>query len=177
MGLVPESDCAGWDQRQSWATKRTSRQRRSNCLTVMTIWSYAPDGCFIRSQSGRLIVGGNIRLESSADQLSENRLEAGSNTSTVALRVVRGDQEGNQLLRYNWATLFLEGINKGTCPSAFGKSRIWEWLCWQGTATTVYDRHIYSLERLHKVYECKCLVGKNTGLGSRGSCRQDELIL
>jgi hypothetical protein len=31
-------------------------------------------------------------------QWSESRMEAGSNTSTVALRVVRGDENGTQCL-------------------------------------------------------------------------------
>jgi hypothetical protein len=31
-----------------------------------------------------------------------------SNGSTVALRVVGGDEKGTQCLGYNWATLFLE---------------------------------------------------------------------
>jgi hypothetical protein len=35
------------------------------------------------------------------------RVEAGPNTSTVALRVVGGDEMGTQCLAYNWATLFL----------------------------------------------------------------------
>jgi hypothetical protein len=34
----------------------------------------------------------------------ESRVKAGSNTSTVALRVVGGDEKGTQC--YNWATLF-----------------------------------------------------------------------
>jgi hypothetical protein len=38
---------------------------------------------------------------------SKFRVEAGLNTSTVALRVVGGDEKGTQCLGYNWATLFL----------------------------------------------------------------------
>jgi hypothetical protein len=51
-------------------------------------------------------------------------VEAGSNTSTVALRVVGGDEKGTQCLGYNWAALFLGDINKGTWPSRLEESRI-----------------------------------------------------
>jgi hypothetical protein len=44
---------------------------------------------------------------------NSSRVEAGSNTSTVALRVVGGSEKGTQCLEvYNWATLFLGDINK-----------------------------------------------------------------
>jgi hypothetical protein len=42
------------------------------------------------------------------------RVEMGSNTCPVALRVVRGEEKGTQCLGYNWATLFLGDINMGT---------------------------------------------------------------
>jgi hypothetical protein len=48
-------------------------------------------------------------------------VEVGSNTSTVALRVVGGDEKGTSAWGYNWATLFLVDINRGTWPS-----RLWE---------------------------------------------------
>jgi hypothetical protein len=35
------------------------------------------------------------------------RVEAGYNTSTVALRIVRDDKKGTQCRGYNWATLLL----------------------------------------------------------------------
>jgi hypothetical protein len=38
----------------------------------------------------------------------------GSNTSTVALRVVEDDEEGTRCLGYNWATLSLGDINADT---------------------------------------------------------------
>jgi hypothetical protein len=43
-------------------------------------------------------------------------VQAGSNTSTVALRVVGGDEKGTHCVGYNWATLFLGNVNKGTWP-------------------------------------------------------------
>jgi hypothetical protein len=52
------------------------------------------------------------------------RVEANSNTSTVALRVVRGNEKGTQCWGYNWATVFLGDINTGTWPSWLEESRI-----------------------------------------------------
>jgi hypothetical protein len=43
-----------------------------------------------------------------------------SNTCTVALWVVGGDEKGTQCLGYNRATLFLGDINAGTWPPGWG---------------------------------------------------------
>jgi hypothetical protein len=124
------------------------------------------------------------------NQIRESRVEAGSNTSTVALRVVGGDEKRAQCLGYNPATLFLEVVNTGTWPSSLGslesetvkcghesrETRTCEWLRWQGPAAIVNDRPIFSSERmLHKDYNRKCSVGK-WSYWSQGACRQDELI-
>jgi hypothetical protein len=45
-------------------------------------------------------------------KLFETRVEAGSNTSTVALRIVGGDEMGTQYLGLNW-TSPLGDINTG----------------------------------------------------------------
>jgi hypothetical protein len=45
------------------------------------------------------------------------RVEAGYNTSTVALRVIEGDEKGTRCLGVNWATLSLGDINTGTWDS------------------------------------------------------------
>jgi hypothetical protein len=37
-------------------------------LTVIKIWSYAPDGCFIPRQTGRLTVGRNKKTRSTVSQ-------------------------------------------------------------------------------------------------------------
>jgi hypothetical protein len=42
--------------------KSTPHQQTRNCLTVIKICSYAPDGCFIPRQTGRLTVGRNFKL-------------------------------------------------------------------------------------------------------------------
>jgi hypothetical protein len=47
--------------------------------------------------------------------------EAGYSTSTIALRIVRGDVKGTQCPVYNWATLFLGDISTGTLPSRLGE--------------------------------------------------------
>jgi hypothetical protein len=51
------------------------------------------------------------------------RLEDGSNTSTVHLRVVGGDEKGNQCPGYMWATIFLGHINTGIWLSRCGEPR------------------------------------------------------
>jgi hypothetical protein len=63
-GLGPENDCAGNCKRQTRPLVReiASHQQTRNCLTVITIWSQAPDGCFTPRETGRLTVGGNVRL-------------------------------------------------------------------------------------------------------------------
>jgi hypothetical protein len=68
--LGPENDCAG--EASSNCKGRTRRlvrdwaphQQTRNFLTVIKIWSKAPDGCFIPRYAGRLTVGRNIRLDS-----------------------------------------------------------------------------------------------------------------
>jgi hypothetical protein len=115
------------------------------------------------------------------------RVEAGSNTSNVARRVVGGDKNGTQCLGHP-----VPGdINKGNWPSRLGESRISdsklcheshetrtrEWLRWRGPAAIVNDRPILSSKRmLHKDYDRKCSVGKENcwsrvsrGLAPRGT--------
>jgi hypothetical protein len=43
-------------------------------------------------------------------------VEAGTNTSTVALQVVGGNEKGPSAWGYDWATLFLGDINTGRGP-------------------------------------------------------------
>jgi hypothetical protein len=57
-------------------------------------------------------------------------VEADSNTSTVALLVVGGEEKGTQCRGYIWATLFLGDKNTGTRPSRLGKCRIWDSKKW-----------------------------------------------
>jgi hypothetical protein len=59
--------------------------------------------------------GNNNDNNNNNNNTSHQAVEAGSNTSTVALRVVGGDEKGTQ---------FLGDINTGTWPSRFGKSGI-----------------------------------------------------
>jgi hypothetical protein len=60
----------------------------------------------------------------------ESPVQVRSNTSTVALRVVGGDEKGTQCLKYNRAKLFLRDINTGTWPSRLGESQIWDNIMW-----------------------------------------------
>jgi hypothetical protein len=53
-----------------------------------------------------------------------SRVEAGSNTSTVALRVVEGDEKGTRFWGYHWVILILGYINTGTWPTRMGECGI-----------------------------------------------------
>jgi hypothetical protein len=53
-----------------------------------------------------------------AEAVHHSRVEAGSNTSTVATKMETSDWV------YNWATLFLDDINTKTWPSRLGESKI-----------------------------------------------------
>jgi hypothetical protein len=53
-----------------------------------------------------------------------SRVEEGSNTSTVAQRVVGGDEKATQCLGALPGHLFMGDINTRTWPCRLGKSRI-----------------------------------------------------
>jgi hypothetical protein len=71
-------------------------QNTGNCLTVTRICSWAPDGCLIPRQTGRLTVGGNINLtltltlkvDSWGNEIIVRLLQAGKNLSTEAEDIV-----------------------------------------------------------------------------------------
>jgi hypothetical protein len=117
-------------------------------------------------------------------------LEAGSNASAVALWIV-GDEKGTQCLGENLAAMSLGHINTEIGPPSWWSLesdtikcghdshgiRTWEWLRRQGPATIEKDRPTLSSETmLHKDYDRKCLVDKNTGHESQRACCQSELI-
>jgi hypothetical protein len=90
------------------------------------------------------------------------RVEAGSNTSTVALRVVGGDDK---------RSLESETVK---CGHGSRGTRTWEWLRWRGPAAIVNDRPVLSWERmLHKDNDRKGSVAKKSlvvtvkGLGAK----------
>jgi hypothetical protein len=60
---------------------------------------------------------------------SEISMEAGYNTSTIDLRVIKGDEKG--AWGYNWTTLSLGVIITGTWSSRMGglDARLTTWLC------------------------------------------------
>jgi hypothetical protein len=62
--------------------------------------------------------------ENKAKGLKLARVEPGSNTSIVDLRVVGGDEKGTSAWGYNWATLFLRDISTVTWLSRLGESRM-----------------------------------------------------
>jgi hypothetical protein len=83
-------------------------------------------------QTGRLTVGRNIRLRLSR---RSSCVEEGSNTFTVALRVVGGNEKGS--LEFETA--------KYGCESH--RTRIREWLHWRCPTAIVNDRPVFSSER------------------------------
>jgi hypothetical protein len=69
------------------------------------------------------------------EAVAASRVEAGSNTSTVTLRVVGGDEKGS---------LESETVKYGT---EFQGTRTRERLRWQGPAACTKDRPVLSSER------------------------------
>jgi hypothetical protein len=53
-------------------------QQTRNCLTVIKLWSYAPDGCFITRQTGWVTIGCNIRLRLKIAQLEGSHHSEGT---------------------------------------------------------------------------------------------------
>jgi hypothetical protein len=106
------------------------------------IWLQAPDGCFILRQTGRLTVGRNIRLR--LRQFSDSPcVEAGSDTSTVTLLVIGGDEK---------VSLKSETVKYGHESQG---TRTQERLCWQAPAAYKKDRPIVSSERAPPTHPTK----------------------
>jgi hypothetical protein len=93
-------------------------------------------------------------------------VEVGSNTSTVALRVVGSDKKGN---------LESETVKYGR-ESHGTRNR--EWMRWRGPAVIVNDSPILSSERLlYKDHDRRCSIEKKiSDRESQGARRQDEMI-
>jgi hypothetical protein len=78
---------------------------------------------------------GDYTRREETSRAEPSRVKAGSNTSTVALRVVGGDEKGSlesETVKYNRES-------QGT--------RIREWLRWRGPAAISNDRPVLSAER------------------------------
>jgi hypothetical protein len=50
-------------------------ERARNCQTVVEVWSWAPDGCFVSGWTGRLTIGCNMGHESTSSYLCSNKYE------------------------------------------------------------------------------------------------------
>jgi hypothetical protein len=108
-------------------------QQTRNCQTIIKIWSYAPEGCFIPRQTGRLTVGPNITLT------FQTHVEAGSNTSTVILQVVGGYENGSlesETVKYDHG-FYGTGTRK--------------WLRCRGPAEILNDRPVLWSERVPQI--------------------------
>jgi hypothetical protein len=111
-----------------------------NCQRVINIWSQAPDGA--RHQdllTNWLTISRNVTLTFDFDSSSRQRdtpvWRRGSNTSTVTLRVVGGDEKGSPKSE----TVKYCHENQGT--------RTRERLLWRGPATYTKDRPVLSSEK------------------------------
>jgi hypothetical protein len=101
-----------------------------NCQTVINIWSRAKDGALHQD----LLTDRQSQCDSGFEFV-QTRVEAGSNTSTVAQRVVGGDEKGS--LESETVKYVHESHGTGT----------WGWLRWQEPAAIVNDRPVISSER------------------------------
>jgi hypothetical protein len=105
-----------WNNIRSWPTAQLTRsrgnKRRENA----------------RCYGSRFLIKGV--MQPVPGWRKHSHVEAGSNTSTVALWVVGGDERESNAWGYNWATQFLGDINTRFWPSKSGKSRIWDSKTW-----------------------------------------------
>jgi hypothetical protein len=133
----PEKDCAGKGQQHVPKTPVLSSERAPHIKKTVTvklinIWSWAPSGA--RHQD--LLTDRRSQCDFDFDLITTvTRVEAGSNTSTVAPRVVGGDEKGS---------LESETVKYGS--NSHG-TRTREWLRWRGPAAIVNDRPVLSSER------------------------------
>jgi hypothetical protein len=113
-----------------------------------------------------VVVAPRLYNRVSWDNKWDSLMEAGSNTSTVALGVVGGNVERS-----------LEFETVKYCCESQG-TRTGDWMRWRGPAAIVNDRLILSSERmLHKDYDQRCSIEKKNSLReSQGARRQDEMI-
>jgi hypothetical protein len=68
-GRGSRGNCAGEGRQRLWASPH---RRVPGCLTVVKVWSRAPDGCFVPGRTGRLTVGRNMRIDSTSSCLRGN---------------------------------------------------------------------------------------------------------
>jgi hypothetical protein len=88
------SKCKG--QTRPLAREGAPHRQTRNCLTVIKIWSWAPDGCLKPRQTGRLTVRRNItlisdltlRVDSWSNELVVRESPAGKKVSTEAEDIV-----------------------------------------------------------------------------------------
>jgi hypothetical protein len=92
-------------------------------------------------------------------------VEAGSNTSTVTLRVVGGDEKGS----LKSETIKYDGESQGT--------RTRERLRWQGPAAYTKDRSVLSSERAsNKKQDCNCQRVINIWLWAPDEARHQDIL-
>jgi hypothetical protein len=108
------------------------RKQDRNCQKLISIWSWAPDGCFVSRQTGRLTVGRNIRLRlrlsseqrqfSSSSEQSQFR----SHSSTTDIATVKNQKTSHCFLCYIFVKWIItarqrKGANKTKCQTSIHK--------------------------------------------------------
>jgi hypothetical protein len=84
-------------------------------------------------------------------------VEVGSNTSTVALRIVEGHENGTRYLGvYNWAILSLGDINRGTWSSRLGVSRKVDDLALQKENNVAKSKDVETGRSLRESFKERC---------------------
>jgi hypothetical protein len=111
---------------------RTPQKQDRNCKRAINIWSWAPDGA--RHQD-LLIDWPSVAMWLWLLSYPPTRVEAGSNTSTVTLRVVGGDEKGS----LKSETVKYDHESQGNLTR--------EGLRWWGPAAYRKDRPVLSSER------------------------------
>jgi hypothetical protein len=138
-----------------FSSDRAPQKHDRNCQRVINIWTWAPDGA--RHQD-LLIDWPSVTMWLWLWHPVCSHVEAESNNSIVALRVVRGEEK--------------ERLESGTVK--YGReshgTRIREWMRWRELAAIVNDRPIHSSERMFYMdYDRRCSIEKkNSGRESQG---------
>jgi hypothetical protein len=132
---------SGKRQTSPLVRESTPHQQTRNCLTEIKSGRKPQMGALFQDGLADWTVGRNITQTQSDKNYEEAvksvpRVEEGSNTSTVALRVAGGDEKGS---------LESEAVKYGHESHGI---RTREWLRWRGPAAVVNDRPVFLSERV-----------------------------
>jgi hypothetical protein len=169
--------CAAWKLQPAHPLGTISRDafpgNTKHAVTLGSDGAFGQISTYMKSRAIQLGVSYSVREELFYGDgwlrcRKKSRVEAVSNTSTVALRVARGDENGN---------LEPERVKYGR-ESHGTQTR--GWMRWRGPAANVNDRPILSSEDMMlyciRTMAASVQLRKKSGRESQGARRQDELI-